>query len=438
MRSAVNLMIGEDISSIVFIKHGQPHVFSMEIVLELSNAGGDFEQNLFMLPIEPAKTIEKNKNVLDALDQLELSGNRYLIVVDPDDENSMTGILIYTDLLSSIDPALLLENKTIGQVVSRKEPVTFSQEWHFEDIFCHLVKSEDSVIIVDNGRPVGIITSKDAFRIISSGQSTNGLVTQYMTRPVMTMPASATIYDALIHLKTNRIKRAVIVDEFGILIGVLPQSEVVGFAYSNWAKMINHQSDGLRELVELLTRKAARHEQEALTDPLTGLGNRRHHDNYMDLEIERVCRYKGKTFSKLFIDIDHFKTINDRYGHAFGDKVLITVADTITNLIRENDRVFRWGGDEFVVLSPCTERVEATTLASRIKTSIEKLSFEVDCKVTVSIGCGEHTPDQSTEHFFQCIDQALFLAKSRGRNRIETAAAFDTRIPLNSMREISS
>ncbi len=419
LRSAANLMIEKDVSSIVFFNQGHPHVFSMENVLEISNADGDFGLKLSSLPVESAKTIEKNKNVLDALDQLEINKNRYLIVVDPDNGDTMIGILTYTDLLSSIDPALLLENKTIGQIVSRTEPLSFTQEWYFEDILCHLVQPEDSVIIVENGKPVGIITSKDAFRIISSGQPTRGHVTQFMTKPVMTLPTSSTIYDALIHLKTNKIKRCIIVDEFGILVGVLPQSEVVGFAYSNWAKMLNHQPGGLRELVDLLTRKAAKHEMEALTDRLTGLWNRRHLENCLESEIKRVRRYKVKTFSELFIDIDHFKAINDRYGHSFGDEVLKSVADTIGKHVRENDKVFRWGGDEFVVLCPCTDCEEAKTLGLRIRENIEKQFFSVDCRVTVSIGCGEFAPHQDTNNFFSHIDQALFRAKASGRNRIE-------------------
>ena len=421
LRTAVRLMNERKVSSIVFFKDGRPHIFSMENVLQISSAGGDFEQMLSTLPIESATTVEKNKTVLEVLDYLDIDQNRYLIVVDPEQNEPIAGILTYSDLLSSIDPELLLDNKTIGQIVSKKEPLTFSKDWHFDDVVCHLLHAEDSVIIIEAGKPIGIITARDAFRVISSGQATDGLITQYMTQPVLTLPASSSIRNALLHLKSRKIKRAVIVDEFGILAGELTQSEVVGFAYSNWAKMFNHQSGSLREVIDLLTSKAAKYEIEALTDRLTGLGNRRHLDNCLDSEIKRVHRYKAKTFSKLFIDVDYFKAVNDKHGHSVGDDVLKSVANTIAGLVRENDKIFRWGGDEFAILAPCTDNFEAEKLASRIRAAIEAFPFTANCQITVSIGCGEYTPGQDIKIFFDGLDQALLRAKSLGRNRVEMA-----------------
>ncbi len=97
------------------------------------------------------------------------------------------------------------------------------------------------------------------------------------------------------------------------------------------------------------------------------------------------------------------------------------MADTIAGLVRENDKVFRWGGDEFVVLAPCTDGFEAEKLASRIRAAVEELPFTADCQITVSIGCGEYAPSQDIKLFFNCLDQALLRAKSLGRNRVEMA-----------------
>ncbi|MEI7612166.1 MAG: diguanylate cyclase [Betaproteobacteria bacterium] len=422
LRTAANLMIERDVSSIVFRKNGRLHVFSMENILEISHAGASLDQALSQMPIEPATTIEKDKNVLDALDQLELAKTRFLIVTDSEENDSMIGILTYSDLLSTIDPTLFLEKKNIGQIVSRKEPLTFSQEWHLDDVLCHLVQTEDSIIVVDAGKPIGIITAKDVFRIISSGQSTAGQLSEYMTHPVFSLPASATIHDALVHLKCKKVKRAVIVNEYGILIGMLTQSEVVSFAYGYWTKLFHHESHGLFELVTLLTKKAAKYETDSLTDPLTDLGNRRHLDSFIESEIERVRRYNAKTFSKLFIDIDHHKSVNDVHGHSFGDEVLKATGNAIRKLVRENDRVFRWGGDEFVVIAPHTELSEAEKLASRIRTSIETLSLSKEHRVTVSIGIGEYSPVEGLKSFFDRVDQALYQAKSLGRNRVEISS----------------
>lgn len=419
VRSAANLMIARDVSSIVILKNTRPHIFSMENILEISNAGGSLDQALSQISTEAAATIEKDKNVLDALDRLEQAETRFLLVIDPEQDGAMIGILTYSDLLSNIDPTLFLEKKNIGQLVSRKEPLTFTKEWHLSDVLCHLIKAEDSIVVVDAGKPVGIITAKDAFRIISSGQSTTGSLAEYMTHPVLSLHSSATIHDALVHLNTNKIKRAVIVNENGILIGMLTQTEVVSFAYSYWTKLFKHQSNGFFELITLLTNKAVRYETDSLTDPLTELGNRRHLNNYVESEIERVRRYQAKTFSKLFIDIDNYKKVNDIHGHSFGDEVLKATSKLIRELIRENDKAFRWGGDEFVVIAPHTDISEAEKLASRIRSSIEKLKFLENLQITVSIGVGEYSPIEDEKSFFARIDGALFKAKSLGRNRVE-------------------
>jgi diguanylate cyclase (GGDEF)-like protein len=157
----------------------------------------------------------------------------------------------------------------------------------------------------------------------------------------------------------------------------------------------------------------------AITDPLTDLFNRRHFETALEKEFKRTKRYHSPT-SCMMIDIDHFKKINDEYGHHTGDEVLKEIAKIIKTSLREIDTVARWGGEEFIVLLPETTKENAFKAASRILESITGLKFSgVSRQLTVSIGIAS-IPDpsiDSIEKLIQVSDLALYEAKEKGRNR---------------------
>lgn len=162
-------------------------------------------------------------------------------------------------------------------------------------------------------------------------------------------------------------------------------------------------------------------------DSLTGLLNRRAFEHLLGRECQRLQRF-GEQFSLLILDIDHFKRINDRLGHAAGDAVLAAVAQTLQSHAREVDRVARFGGEEFCVLLPRTSNDGALQAAERLRAAINHITIPWDddiISVTVSTGlaCAEH-PGESTEDLLQRADQALYQAKSEGRNRVVVAPAF--------------
>jgi diguanylate cyclase (GGDEF)-like protein len=179
-------------------------------------------------------------------------------------------------------------------------------------------------------------------------------------------------------------------------------------------KQRNKQMEGLLAKVEFL----------AITDPLTGLYNRRYFDNVLKKELTEGKRY-GQNVTCLMLDIDHFKLINDTYGHETGDLVLKEIAASLKTLLREVDTIARWGGEEFIVMMPHTDINGASVPASRIlKTIAEKIFTKIpDAHVTVSIGLAcagetQNTPDV----LVNAADLALYEAKRKGRNRIEVAA----------------
>ena len=159
------------------------------------------------------------------------------------------------------------------------------------------------------------------------------------------------------------------------------------------------------------------------TDSLTGLGNRAALDAALEREVGLTRRHR-LALSMLVVDVDHFKKFNDRYGHSEGDRVLKAVAHRIKNLCRESDLVFRYGGEEFVVLLNKTDRAGARVIAERIRRGVEALGVagsgdKTRSPITVSVGISSwNQRTSSPSELFNRADQALYKAKTGGRNRV--------------------
>ena len=167
-------------------------------------------------------------------------------------------------------------------------------------------------------------------------------------------------------------------------------------------------------------------EQRSFLDGLTGLWNRPYLDRRVEAELNVACRY-GRPLSLLMADIDHFKTVNDTYGHLFGDIVLQSVAADLRASARRSDIVARFGGEEFAILLMDTPLAAAMFVGERLRTSVESRRFEADGKsatVTASLGlaCTDNLPGELTpERLIEAADQALFASKDAGRNCIHMA-----------------
>ena len=176
--------------------------------------------------------------------------------------------------------------------------------------------------------------------------------------------------------------------------------------------------DGLIE--DITERKLAEEELKILasTDKLTGAYNRTKFNEIIEREIERVKRY-NQPLSIIIFDIDHFKKVNDKYGHSVGDYVLKTLADIVRENIRKIDYFVRWGGEEFMIISSETNLKEASALAERIREIIESYMFEDIRKVTVSLGVTEFKENDTVDSLIKRADDAMYEAKKKGRNRVE-------------------
>jgi diguanylate cyclase (GGDEF)-like protein len=176
----------------------------------------------------------------------------------------------------------------------------------------------------------------------------------------------------------------------------------------------NVQMDRRLELQELASDLRFR----AITDPLTGLSNRLRFDEAIALETSRSQRY-GTPLSLVIYDIDHFKAVNDTYGHLAGDKVLIKLSEFVATRIRRSDILARWGGEEFAILLAETDAREALQFADKLRDSIANLAFDEIGSVTCSFGIAQIESGMTVEEFISRADEALYRAKIGGRNRVE-------------------
>lgn len=175
-----------------------------------------------------------------------------------------------------------------------------------------------------------------------------------------------------------------------------------------------------KEVIKQINYIYTRTKYLSITDDLTGLSNRRYFDNCFEKEFLRAKRYKNRLTLVIF-DIDHFKAVNDTYGHPCGDYILKQVAKAALQTFRKTDTVFRFGGEEFAVILTETDLEHAIIPLERFRKTIETLATEYQnntIDITVSIGACEYSDlIEDKEEFLKLTDNALYEAKNTGRNQ---------------------
>ncbi|MEW6110036.1 MAG: diguanylate cyclase [Nitrospirota bacterium] len=181
-------------------------------------------------------------------------------------------------------------------------------------------------------------------------------------------------------------------------------------------RMMLKQSMELKKMNMKLKALYEEAKSSSLRDPLTGLANRR----LLEIQFEKIfglAKRYGKHFSIIMLDIDHFKKYNDTHGHIIGDGLLVKIANTVANELRDADHVFRYGGEEFLILLPETNSTGARFLAERLRKYIESQT-----DVTVSLGVASYCESvMKKEDLIKKVDDALYQAKQKGRNRVEVS-----------------
>jgi len=160
-------------------------------------------------------------------------------------------------------------------------------------------------------------------------------------------------------------------------------------------------------------------ESIARTDSLTGVLNRVAFEDILNKEIKEARRY-SKQLSLIIFDVDNFKSINDGFGHLFGDRVLKKVAGIVRESLRESDVFARWGGEEFIILLPNTNLERAVSIADKLRRRIHSYRFSNDLEVTASFGVTQLEEEDDVVRFVMKADKALYTAKKNGKNRVES------------------
>jgi len=191
-------------------------------------------------------------------------------------------------------------------------------------------------------------------------------------------------------------------------------------SFHNRLNYSKNQQKKLNEVMDALQLEKAQLEKLAKRDALTGLKNRVGLSKYL-VEGEAKAQEHNIPFSLIFLDIDFFKKVNDEYGHTVGDKVLMLFGRTINENIRQQDKVARWGGEEFVILCMDTEQDKAVTLAEKLCKLIASQPLLDGISITASFGVAQLRKNESTTSFLERADNALYKAKTNGRNQVQAS-----------------
>ena len=276
-------------------------------------------------------------------------------------------------------------------------------------------KGSSCLIIVDAGQPIGIITERDITRLAARLLNDPGLmdapVESIMTLKPVCVDAGSAFKEALMMSRSHQLRHLPVVNERYELVGVVTQDNLV----DSYVRLVaeHDQLETNLENLKLLS----------LEDPLTGVGNRR----AMEVELKHSQAQSERlqnSYAIALLDIDSFKKFNDYYGHQAGDEALKKVSTCAKNALRDSDRFFRYGGEEFLVLMPSTTDEEALTCAERVRTEIESMALENhDTErgiLTVSLGVVSAVAGD-WQVMLKKADKALYRAKSQGRNAVVLA-----------------
>lgn len=206
-------------------------------------------------------------------------------------------------------------------------------------------------------------------------------------------------------------------------VGIL-ELDQLNHNFNNMVNELDARTDQLasaKQRERLKDQQAEVLEQLATTDLLTEIYNRRKIEEILTHELMRSDRYQ-ESFGIILCDIDHFKAVNDQYGHLTGDKVLFTTAQLLKTHLRKTDAVGRWGGEEFLAVCPVATRIEIQQIAEKLRQAIAAYQFPVIGSKTASFGVAIHQQDESMLELMNRADEALYCAKAAGRNRVEIAS----------------
>jgi diguanylate cyclase (GGDEF)-like protein len=298
------------------------------------------------------------------------------------------------------------------------------------------------MIVVENKMPIGIITERDIVRLMGLFISDKPLypmrVADVMSVPVATVSEDTTLFEALVISTAQKIRHLPVVRSTGELVGLVTQSDLAKAhfkIYENQREMIEHSVSQRTQQLLLANEQL---KSLSLADALTGLGNRRAMEVDLEHTHSQALRY-NRSYSVALFDVDHFKLYNDSYGHKAGDTALRNICEYLQKSIRTCDRLYRYGGEEILLIMPETTLHGALILADRILIGLADLRFphEKSSHGVLTLSCGvasqvETNGYENWEGLVDLADRGLYASKNNGRNRatiIPPEDALDGSVP---------
>jgi diguanylate cyclase (GGDEF)-like protein len=284
------------------------------------------------------------------------------------------------------------------------------------------------IVITDSNKPVGIITERDIVKhfsdLLQKRASQDDVAAQLMSSPPVTVEARTTLFEALVVARSRLIRHLPVVGAAGELVGLVTQTDLVAAHF----RTVQTQSELLEQAVAHRTQELVELNKKlrelCLEDGLLKIGNRR----AMEVDLvhtHAAARRYRRPYAIILTDIDHFKLYNDRYGHAAGDGALKKIAAVLRENIRKSDRIYRYGGEELLLLLPETNRAGAENLGQKLLRAVTRCAIPHQAHpvgiVTFSGGIAsldEQSEAASWEDLLQTADRALYRAKNAGRNCI--------------------
>jgi diguanylate cyclase len=415
IQDALNQMHQHNHRSIVVVNKTLHYIISTKDIIRLKLDGVCFSTPLSQIELRTLPLIGKESNIINALN-LTNDEDEHICVCNQD--GSLYGLVTNSDIVASVDPQVILESLQIATIFEKKYGYkSFSPQVEMSEILEYMKDSmSDCVIIQEYGKAVGILTSKDVIRFIGNGESPSINVTEVMSSPVEMLSERATIHEGLEYLRKGNFKRIVVTNDDGVVIGIVTQQDLISRTYLKWSQLMQDHFKQFEEITQILQQKNSHLTQLATKDALTEINNRHMFSEIFAQELAIVKRQATK-LSLLMIDLDHFKNVNDTYGHNIGDYVLKNFVSLVVKTIREADSFARWGGEEFVLLLRNAGCDEAYGVGEKIRCMIETHPFDEVGRVTCSIGLAEVSVEDSLSSALERADNALYQAKDTGRNK---------------------
>ncbi|HEX5624203.1 MAG TPA: diguanylate cyclase [Sulfuricurvum sp.] len=401
--------------SIVVVNGPLHHIITSKDLIRLKVEGIDFSTPLSQIELRTLPLLDKASNVVNALNVTDDQGEHICVC---NEDGSLFGIVTNSDIVASVDPQVVLESLQIGSVFDKKFGFkSFDRSVTMNTVLEYMKDSPmDCVIIQEGSRPAGIITSKDILKFIDDAKCHSIEAGEVMSSPLETMSMRASINDALDFFKTRQYKRIVVVDDDALILGIITQQDLISRTYLKWSQLVHEHFHQFEELTQILQKKNQHLASLATKDPLTSINNRHMFSELFEKEAASVKRYHSN-LSLMMVDLDHFKAVNDTYGHNIGDYVLKTFTSIVLGSIRDADIFARWGGEEFVLLLRHTNCDEAYGVAEKIRRAVEAYDFGNVHQITCSIGVTNVSKEDTLHSAIERADRALYEAKHQGRNR---------------------